>query len=233
MSNKKQLNQVILLHPNTYYLMLENQVSTDFITRKLIPYLNDKSTTDFNKWIKIKQELNMFMQRKTKPYKSNIEHQKSILDEKAFNETVNPEPNILKNHINANDDPDNDINHNKFEQNEKFFTSTPMLHIKKKYIKFYGNNEENKTIDDFKKLSSKPIDENSDDSKKKRKSHQESPVEDIDETDLENKTTENPKSKTKRNRKSNKKPTKTNGQFAYNTRSVQKGESWIKWIPLY
>lgn len=216
MSNKKNFNQVILLHPNSYYMMLEDKLSNDFINRKLIPCLNDESISDFNKWILIKQELNMFMKRKTKPFKNSLENQKSIRDE-HFNNEINK----------------NNNNFNKVETNENFLTSTPEFQIKKKYKKFYDkdNDMENNTINDFKRIPSKLDSGNSYNSIKKRKKHQQSPTTELNEQEIENEISDQAVRKKKIIKKSHGKD-KENRQ-RYNTRSLQKGESWIKWISLY
>lgn len=225
MSNRKKLNQVILLHPNTYYMMLEDKSSSEFINRKLISCLNDESISDFNKWTIIKQELNMFMRRKTKPYKPYVENNKTFLNENGNNYTNQLEPIISKN------DQKQDT---KTEPSEGFLTSTPKLHIKKKYFKFYDNNNlmENNTIKDFKKSSREEPVENS--SKQKNKRRQESPNKEIDEINIENNSSEKPKHKSQNKKtKTDKKVSKSVDRYLYKTRSVQKGESWIKWISLY
>lgn len=230
MSNKKKFNQVILLHPNTYYLLLDNQLSSDFITRKLFPYLNDKSITDFNKWMMIKQELNMFMRRKTKSFKPALENSKANSEEKINNDGLELDSMAYKT-------PNNtlELNHmdsnliNKFDSNEHLSTSTPKFHIKKKYKQFYDHAKENETINDFKKLPAKEDNGKFNDSNQKRQRHQESPIVEVNEEYSGSDTPKKTKSNKKAKPKNTTKPSTTN---PYVTRSMQKGESWIKWISL-
>lgn len=230
MSNKGKFNQVILLHPNTYYVMLEDQLSTEFISRKLIPYLNDDSISDFNKWIKIKQELNIYMKRKNKPPQPALENNKSIINGDVNFNSENVNRIISKNSGNSIDKTKSDI----FETPEKFDKSTPKLSRKQKNIKFYDELDFNdKSLNDSKKI-------------KRKLEYEDYPKEIMKKTSLH----ENPNNDLKRKKsygddnsiktsskntkeKNNGNESKTDSKHQYYTRSVQQGESWNKWISLY
>lgn len=207
-------------------MMLEDKMSTEFINRKLISCLNDKSISDFNKWIMIKQELNMFMRRKTKPFKNIqlIEHPKTDSNVNDINESIHENSLSNKNTLDF-------TQNNNFETPESFVNSTPKFEIKKKNIKFDSKNDnENTTINDFKKQSQKMDHDKSSKSNTNRKRRQESPHNELNKTLIEIDNSGKTKSKNKKKIKSME---KTIQRHSYNTRSVQTGESWINWISLY
>lgn len=223
MSNKGKLNQVILVHPNTYYLMLEDQLSSEFISRKLIPYLNDKSISDFNKWIMIKQELNIFMKRKNRPIKPALENNKSVVSgDVHFNsESVNQEFNT--NLDNSTDKAQSD----NFDKPEK-------LQKKQQHSKFYDEIDFNEnSLNDLNKVKRK-LDYEGYPNMNNETSLQETPNNELKQRKLSDETSTKPSSKNKkgkRNKKGNE--SKSSSKHQYNTRSVQKGESWNKWVSLY
>lgn len=198
--------------------MLEDQLSTEFINRKLVPFLNDESISDFNKWIKIKQELNMFMKRKINPIKPLMDQHKSVLkEEDVINKNVDTNLQITQ-------------NYGIFETPKKKSNSAPELEKKNKYTTYFEDNEldekpfkiSKRKIDeeDYAYIRKKPksIHENTNVELKKKK---------LFDGPSEKSQSKNIISKSKGNE------SKTNTKHQYDTRSVQKGESWIKWTPLY
>jgi len=62
--NKHNLSKVILMHPNSYQKLINNDRGNELINIKFLPILNNNKISDFDKWIKIRQELSYYQNKK-------------------------------------------------------------------------------------------------------------------------------------------------------------------------
>jgi len=45
------------MHPNTYQKLINNDIENELINIQFLPILNNIKVTDFDKWLKTRQEL--------------------------------------------------------------------------------------------------------------------------------------------------------------------------------
>jgi len=63
-TNKHNLSKVILMHTNSYQKLINNDRGNELINTKFLPILNNNKISDFDKWLKIRQELSYYQNKK-------------------------------------------------------------------------------------------------------------------------------------------------------------------------
>jgi len=65
-NSQNKLVKVILMQPTEYHKLITNTRGEEIINRKFLPIICNSKLSDFDKWIKIRQELNYFVYKKKK-----------------------------------------------------------------------------------------------------------------------------------------------------------------------
>ncbi|QKS69577.1 hypothetical protein 3 [Drosophila-associated adintovirus 2] len=94
-----KLIKVILMQPNEYHKLITNNRGEELINRKFLPIICNSKLSDFDKWIKIRQELNYFVYKKKKRglYSDiNKNQEKSIINMNVSTQTYDEKPTTSK-----------------------------------------------------------------------------------------------------------------------------------------
>jgi len=65
-NSQNKLVKVILMQPTEYHKLIKNTRGEELINKKFLPIICNSKLSDFDKWIKIRQELNYFVYKKKK-----------------------------------------------------------------------------------------------------------------------------------------------------------------------